>query len=81
MRSGALFRDGVQTAVDPWQPLVELRDVGVHMSIFFSITSSIATATSGVNGFGLWNPSWKYMNTGFLRSAGVSGAMLGTTTM
>ncbi len=51
------------------------------MSIFFSMTSSIDTATSGRNGFGRWKPSWKYMKTGFLRKAGVSGAMLGTTTM
>ena len=36
---------------------------------FLSITSSIATATSGRNGFGRWNPSSKYMNTGFLRRA------------
>src|SRR5206468_3580151 len=42
------------------------------MSIFFSITSSIDTATSGLNGLGLRKPSSKYMNTGFFLSGGVS---------
>ena len=51
------------------------------MSIFLSKTSSIATATSGLNGAGFWKPSWKYMNTGFLRRDGVSGQTLGTVTI
>jgi hypothetical protein len=48
---------------------------------FFSITSSIATTMSAVNGLGRWKLSSENRNTGFFVRYGVSGVKNGTVTM
>ena len=70
-----------QVAVDPRQPLVHLRDVRIqHVDLLLDHIVD-RDRHVGAEGCGRWKPSWKYMNTGFFRKAGVSVATFGTTTM